>query len=95
MNIFWLAVDPGRYIRNNPDAKEREMEVFYLIYLNPKGGVDKTGGALDPDMTGAKNPFAIKWLRPCEILWALVFLSVKHQQTKLLHRIIGWQSDVT
>ena len=44
------------------------MEVFYLIYLNPKGGVDKTGGALDPDMTGAKNPFAIKWLRPCEIL---------------------------
>lgn len=44
------------------------MEVSYLICLKPKGGVDKTGGTLDPDMTGAKNPFAIKWLKPCEIL---------------------------
>ena len=32
------------------------MEVSYLICLIPKGSVSKTGGALDPDMTGSKTP---------------------------------------
>ena len=78
------------------------MEVSYLVCLNPKGGVDKTGGALDPDMTGAKNPFAIKWLTPCEILWTwhlhVAFLGVISQVMEVTlkkGRVAAWLQGLT